>query len=79
MWKTVGNNIERYRNYPRIVGDDGKDFILAHPTADVDAVATAIVRGSFEYQGQKCSAASRVFVPAQMWPSSKERLVEDAR
>jgi 1-pyrroline-5-carboxylate dehydrogenase len=80
MWKTVGNNIERYRNYPRIVGETGgKDFILAHPTADVDAVATAIVRGSFEYQGQKCSAASRVFVPAQMWPELKERLVEDVR
>ena len=80
MWKTVGNNIERYRNYPRIVGETGgKDFILAHPTADVDAVATAIVRGSFEYQGQKCSAASRVFVPAQVWPELKERLVEDVR
>ena len=80
MWKTVGNNIARYRNYPRIVGETGgKDFILAHPTADVDAVATAIVRGSFEYQGQKCSAASRVFVPAQMWPELKERLVEDVR
>ena len=61
MWRTVGSNIERYRNYPRIVGETGgKDFILAHPSADVDAVATAIVRGSFEYQGQKCSAASRV-------------------
>ena len=77
MWKTVGNNIERYRNYPRIVGETGgKDFILAHPSADVDAVATAILRGSFEYQGQKCSAASRVFVPQQMWPELKERLVE---
>jgi len=77
MWRTVGNNIERYRNYPRIVGETGgKDFILAHPSADVDAVATAILRGSFEYQGQKCSAASRVFVPQQMWPELKERLVE---
>jgi 1-pyrroline-5-carboxylate dehydrogenase len=80
MWRTVGNNIERYRNYPRIVGETGgKDFILAHPSADVDAVATAIVRGSFEYQGQKCSASSRVFVPARMWPELKERLVEDVR
>jgi 1-pyrroline-5-carboxylate dehydrogenase len=78
MWRTVGNNIERYRSYPRIVGETGgKDFILAHPTADVDAVATAIVRGSFEYQGQKCSAASRVFVPQNLWPELKERLVEE--
>jgi 1-pyrroline-5-carboxylate dehydrogenase len=78
MWRTVGNNIERYRNYPRIVGETGgKDFILAHPTADVDAVATAIVRGSFEYQGQKCSAASRVFVPQNLWPELRERLVEE--
>jgi 1-pyrroline-5-carboxylate dehydrogenase len=70
MWKTVGANIARYRNYPRIVGETGgKDFIVAHPSADVDAVATAIVRGSFEYQGQKCSAASRVFAPQSMWPS----------
>ena len=60
IWKTVGENIDRYRNYPRIVGETGgKDFIVAHPSADVDAVATAILRGSFEYQGQKCSAASR--------------------
>ena len=65
MWRTVGSNIARYRNYPRIVGETGgKDFIVAHPSADVDAVATAIVRGSFEYQGQKCSAASRVYVAA---------------
>jgi 1-pyrroline-5-carboxylate dehydrogenase len=78
MWKTVGGNIEHYRNYPRIVGETGgKDFILAHPSADVDEVATAIVRGSFEYQGQKCSAASRVFVPQNMWPELKERLVEE--
>ena len=62
MWKTIGSNIANYRNYPRIVGETGgKDFIVAHPSADAEAVATAIVRGSFEYQGQKCSAASRVF------------------
>src|SRR3954468_24632051 len=80
MWRTVGNNIERYRNYPRIVGETGgKDFILAHPSAGVDAVATAILRGSFEYQGQKCSAASRVFVPQQMWPELKERLIAQVR
>ena len=70
-------NLERYRNYPRIVGETGgKDFIVAHPSADVDAVATAIVRGSFEYQGQKCSAASRVFAPSNLWPELRERLVE---
>src|ERR687885_555178 len=78
MWKTIGDNIGRYRNYPRIVGETGgKDFILAHPSADVDAVATAILRGSFEYQGQKCSAASRIFAPSNLWPEIKERLVED--
>ncbi len=77
MWKTVGGNIERYRNYPRIVGETGgKDFIVAHPSADVDAVATAIVRGSFEYQGQKCSAASRVYAPSNLWPELRDRLAE---
>jgi 1-pyrroline-5-carboxylate dehydrogenase len=77
MWKTVGQSIERYRNYPRIVGETGgKDFIVAHPSADVDAVSTAIVRGSFEYQGQKCSAASRVYAPASVWEALRERLVE---
>jgi 1-pyrroline-5-carboxylate dehydrogenase len=80
MWKTIGNNIASYRSYPRIVGETGgKDFIVAHPTADVDAVATAIVRGSFEYQGQKCSAASRVYAPAKLWPELKERLVEQVQ
>jgi 1-pyrroline-5-carboxylate dehydrogenase len=78
MWETVGANVGSYRNYPRIVGETGgKDFILAHPSADADAVATAIVRGSFEYQGQKCSAASRLYVPSNLWPEVKERLVED--
>jgi 1-pyrroline-5-carboxylate dehydrogenase len=77
MWKSVGDNIANYRNYPRIVGETGgKDFIVAHPSADVDALATAIVRGSFEYQGQKCSAASRVFAPSNLWPALKERLEE---
>src|SRR6188472_3686063 len=79
IWKTVGANIADgvYRNYPRIVGETGgKDFIVAHPSADVDAVATAIVRGSFEYQGQKCSAASRVYAPANLWPELKERLAD---
>lgn len=78
MWETVGKNIASYRNYPRIVGETGgKDFILAHPSADADAVATAIVRGSFEYQGQKCSAASRLYVPSNLWPEVRDRLVED--
>jgi 1-pyrroline-5-carboxylate dehydrogenase len=82
MWKNVGGNIAdgAYRNYPRIVGETGgKDFIVAHPSADVDALATAIVRGSFEYQGQKCSAASRVFAPSNLWPELRERLVEEVR
>ena len=78
MWKTVGENIARYRNYPRIVGETGgKDFIVAHPSADAEALATAILRGSFEYQGQKCSAASRVFAPASLWPQVRERVAEE--
>src|SRR5205823_2166918 len=72
MWKTIGASIDGYRNYPRIVGETGgKDFILAHPSADVESLATAILRGSFEYQGQKCSAASRVYAPANLWPELK--------
>jgi 1-pyrroline-5-carboxylate dehydrogenase len=78
MWKTVGDSVGNYRNYPRIVGETGgKDFIVAHPSADVEAVATAIVRGSFEYQGQKCSAASRVYAPANLWPELRERLADE--
>jgi 1-pyrroline-5-carboxylate dehydrogenase len=78
MWKTVAGNVGSYRNYPRLVGETGgKDFIVAHPSADVDAVATAIVRGSFEYQGQKCSAASRVYAPANLWPELRERLADE--
>jgi 1-pyrroline-5-carboxylate dehydrogenase len=77
MWNTIGGNAGNYRNYPRIVGETGgKDFIVAHPSADVDEVATAIVRGSFEYQGQKCSAASRVYAPSNLWPELRERLAE---
>lgn len=76
MWKTVGENIARYRSYPRIVGETGgKDFVFLHVSADVDAAVTALVRGAFEYQGQKCSAASRAFIPASLWPSVKERLI----
>src|SRR3954468_13968888 len=78
MWKTIGANIAQYRNYPRIVGETGgKDFILAHESADVDAIATAIVRGSFEYQGQKCSAASRLFIADNLWPELRERLADE--
>ena len=80
MWRTVAGNLENYRNYPRIVGETGgKDFIVAHPSADPAAVATAIVRGSFEYQGQKCSAASRLFMPSNLWPQVRDQLVEDVR
>ncbi len=78
IWRTVGGGIERYADYPRIVGETGgKDFIVAHPTADVDALVTAAVRGAFEYQGQKCSAASRLYVPRSLWPRVRERLVAD--
>ena len=78
MWKTIGSNIAGYRNYPRIVGETGgKDFIVAHESADVETIATAIVRGSFEYQGQKCSAASRLFIPDNIWPELRERLATD--
>jgi 1-pyrroline-5-carboxylate dehydrogenase len=77
MWKAVGANIERYRSYPRLVGETGgKDFILAHPSADMEAVATAIIRGSFEYQGQKCSASSRVYLPRSAWPALREQLAD---
>ena len=75
MWRTIGQNIDRYRSYPRIVGETGgKDFIFAHPSADPDAVATAIIRGGFEYQGQKCSACSRVYAPSNLWPEIRARL-----
>ncbi len=80
MWRTVGENIERYRNYPRIVGETGgKDFIVAHPSADLEAVVTAVVRGSFEYQGQKCSAASRIYLPRSLWRTARDRLAEEVR
>ena len=80
MWKTIGANIADYRNYPRIVGETGgKDFILAHPSADAESVATAIVRGSFEYQGQKCSASSRLYIPSNIWDEVRDRVVEDVR
>ncbi len=78
MWKTVGDNIKSYRSYPRIVGETGgKDFVFAHPSADVDVLATALIRGAFEYQGQKCSAASRAYIPRSLWKNLKEKLVSE--
>ncbi|HKJ01592.1 MAG TPA: L-glutamate gamma-semialdehyde dehydrogenase [Longimicrobiales bacterium] len=77
FWKTIGNSVGSYKSYPRIVGETGgKDFIIAHPSADPEALTTAIVRGAFEYQGQKCSAASRIYVPESIWAQIKDTLVE---
>ena len=76
LWKAVAANLDRYAGYPRIVGETGgKDFILAHPSADVDALAVGIVRGAYEYQGQKCSAASRAYIPDSIWPAVRDRVV----
>ena len=75
MWKTIGANIATYKGYPRLVGETGgKDFVLAHPTADPEAVATALVRGAFEFQGQKCSAASRAYIPESLWPKVRKTM-----
>jgi len=80
IWKTIGQNISNYTSYPRIVGETGgKDFILAHHSADAKEVATAIIRGAFEYQGQKCSAASRAYIPDNLWQDVKEHLLEDIK
>jgi 1-pyrroline-5-carboxylate dehydrogenase len=76
LWQKVAANLERYAGYPRIVGETGgKDFILAHPSADVEALAVGIVRGAYEYQGQKCSAASRAYIPDTIWPAVRDRVV----
>jgi 1-pyrroline-5-carboxylate dehydrogenase len=76
LWETVSKNLRQYADYPRLVGETGgKDFIIAHASADPEAVATAIVRGAFEYQGQKCSAASRAYVPDNIWPAVRDRMV----
>jgi 1-pyrroline-5-carboxylate dehydrogenase len=76
MWKTIGASMSRYKSYPRIVGETGgKDFIVAHPSADPAALSVAIARGGFEYQGQKCSAASRVYIPESIWPEVRDRTV----
>ncbi|WP_370942703.1 L-glutamate gamma-semialdehyde dehydrogenase [Amycolatopsis sp. cg5] len=78
LWSTVGANIAGYRSYPRLVGETGgKDFVLAHPSADIDVLRTALVRGAFEYQGQKCSAASRAYVPRSLWAQLKDGLVAE--
>ncbi len=77
LWQRMSENLRVYKNYPRIVGETGgKDFIVAHASADVDTLATAMVRGAFEYQGQKCSAASRAYIPESLWPQVRERVVE---
>ncbi len=80
MWRTIAQNLEHYRGYPRIVGETGgKDFVFAHASADVQALVTALIRGAFEYQGQKCSAASRAFVPRSRWPTIRESLLDQLR
>ena len=76
LWRTVGENISGYRSYPRIVGETGgKDFIVAHPSADPDVLRVAMIRGAFEFQGQKCSAASRAYVAKSVWEKMKDQLV----
>ncbi len=80
IWQTIGENISKYKTYPRIVGETGgKDFVMAHESADVKALATGLVRGAFEYQGQKCSAASRAYIPSNIWPAVKEQLIIDLK
>jgi 1-pyrroline-5-carboxylate dehydrogenase len=80
IWLAIGSDIRKYYSYPRIVGETGgKDFLFAHNSADIDAFVTGIIRGAFEYQGQKCSAASRVYVPDSIWPQVKERLLDEIK
>ena len=80
LWKTIGNNISKYKSYPRIVGETGgKDFVFVHNSSNAIEVATALARGAFEFQGQKCSAASRAYIPASMWPAVKRQLVKDVK
>jgi 1-pyrroline-5-carboxylate dehydrogenase len=78
IYKTIGNQIEKYRSYPRLVGETGgKDFVFAHPSADLDVLRVALIRGAYEYQGQKCSAASRAYVPASLWSKLQSKLVDE--
>jgi 1-pyrroline-5-carboxylate dehydrogenase len=80
MWQTVGNNIKKYKSYPRIVGETGgKDFIFAHVSANLEELGTALIRGAFEYQGQKCSAVSRAYIPRGLWPALRDYLVEELK
>jgi 1-pyrroline-5-carboxylate dehydrogenase len=80
MWRTVGENLARYKGYPRLVGETGgKDFLFAHASADVDALVVALLRGAFEYQGQKCSAASRAYIPTSLWPTVRDKLIAEMR
>ena len=80
LWQTIGHNIANYASYPRIVGETGgKDFVMVHPSANPKAVATALSRGAFEFQGQKCSAASRAYIPQSMWETVEKYLVDDLR
>lgn len=78
IWQQIGNNISQYKSYPRIVGETGgKDFVIAHPSADVPALVAGLIRGAFEYQGQKCSAASRAYIPASIWSATKDLLLKE--
>ena len=80
VWKTIGENISKYKSYPRIVGETGgKDFVIAHKSSDAKEIATALIRGAFEYQGQKCSAASRAYVPSNLWEDVKKYLIADLK
>lgn len=80
LWKEIGNNVDKYRSYPRVVGETGgKDFVIAYQDADPEQVAVALLRGAFEFQGQKCSAASRAYLPKSLWPAIKERLLSDLK
>ncbi|WP_394992096.1 L-glutamate gamma-semialdehyde dehydrogenase [Emticicia sp.] len=80
IWQTIGQNISKYKSYPRIVGETGgKDFIIAHESADAKALATGMVRGAFEYQGQKCSAASRAYIPSNIWDTVKQQVIDDLK
>jgi len=80
IWRTVGENVSRYRTYPRLVGETGgKDFVFAHPSAEIEALAIGMVRGAFEFQGQKCSAASRAYVPRSLWPKVRDLAVSSSR
>ncbi|HVE00059.1 MAG TPA: L-glutamate gamma-semialdehyde dehydrogenase [Cytophagaceae bacterium] len=80
LWKTIADHLSIYRSFPKIVGETGgKDFVIAHPSAKIKELATALIRGAFEYQGQKCSAASRAYIPASIWPAVKELMIEDLK